>query len=422
MDPVSLVVSALVAGLAAGVQSTAQQVVSDSYQALKNLIIRKYGQRAGASVEQLELNPKSPGRQAVVEEELRAAGAGTDPELQQLAGTLLQMLDNPRAVAEQVVFEVDLVEQAHRRAGGQIVGQLMNTHIEKVMEVRREHALEDTGLLSKNISQSSSLPSDVRNQITGLHTRIRTTIEQIARRIEEGRYRDAEQALVEMPLAAWQRDRATSLVHADKRMHVSYQALKITVEFFSELNATVLKKIEREGSPLKEADMMLGNAIMIYELTDFVIGYIEGFKVDGAPEVKQLHERMKQEIAGLRRAENLLEQQAMADVVETGVRDQTLEDIKHRKKAIDLLDQEWESYVKEVNQLHSKVDEVHNKLPTLRLIRDNARAQITMLQVVAMLSFLKRNTEAIRGTVDALKGLRLAPLPPDRVRRLIGIG
>jgi hypothetical protein len=39
---------------------------------------------------------------------------------------------------------------------------------------------------------------------------------------------------------------------------------------------------------------------------------------------------------------------------------------------------------------------------------------------MAMLRFLKLNAEAVKGTIDTLKGFRLAPLSPTRVQRLVG--
>jgi hypothetical protein len=98
-----------------------------------------------------------------------------------------------------------------------------------------------------------------------------------------------------------------------------------------------------------------------------------------------------------------------------------LEDIHHRDGAIDELEKEWISYVGEIGKLHLTVNEIQAKVRTLELIRDNARLQIGVLQAVAMLRFLKQNSDALRGTIETLKGFRLAPLSPNRVRRLLGI-
>lgn len=90
MDPITIVVTALALGAAAGLQATAEQAVRDAYGALKALIKRKY---AGVDVEQLEKAPASRARQALGEEELAQVEAGQDEELLQQAKRLLDAVE-----------------------------------------------------------------------------------------------------------------------------------------------------------------------------------------------------------------------------------------------------------------------------------------------------------------------------------------
>jgi hypothetical protein len=86
MDPVSVVVTALVAGAAAGLKPAAEQAVKDAYAGLKALIQRKWQQ---VSVGQLEANPTSEARQAVVKEDLAQANAADDRDLLTAADKVL---------------------------------------------------------------------------------------------------------------------------------------------------------------------------------------------------------------------------------------------------------------------------------------------------------------------------------------------
>lgn len=87
MDPVSVVVTALAAGATAGLKPAAEQAVKDAYAGLKALIQRKWQQ---VSVGQLEANPASEARQAVVKEDLAQAEAGKDRELLAMADKVLE--------------------------------------------------------------------------------------------------------------------------------------------------------------------------------------------------------------------------------------------------------------------------------------------------------------------------------------------
>ena len=86
MDPVSVVVTALVAGAAAGVKPAAEQAVKDAYAGLKTLIQRKWQH---VSISQLEANPTSEARQAVVKEDLAQANAAEDRDLLTAADKVL---------------------------------------------------------------------------------------------------------------------------------------------------------------------------------------------------------------------------------------------------------------------------------------------------------------------------------------------
>jgi len=94
MDPLSIILSALIAGAAASAKDVAVQAVKDGYAGLKALLIRKFGDMAdvAASIEQVEKKPESESRQLTLKEELAAVDAGGDKELTAEAKALLDLL------------------------------------------------------------------------------------------------------------------------------------------------------------------------------------------------------------------------------------------------------------------------------------------------------------------------------------------
>jgi hypothetical protein len=89
MEPVSLIVTALAAGAAAGLKPTAERIVKDAYQALKNLIKRKFG---SVDVEPVEKRPDSKAKRDSLAEDLAEAGAGEDTELLSAAEKLVEVV------------------------------------------------------------------------------------------------------------------------------------------------------------------------------------------------------------------------------------------------------------------------------------------------------------------------------------------
>ena len=92
VEPITTsIVTALVAGAAAGLKPTVSQAVKDGYEGLKALIKRKY---SAVSIDQLEANPTSKARRAVVEEDLQKTDAEKDPEVLQQVKALLDAIQS----------------------------------------------------------------------------------------------------------------------------------------------------------------------------------------------------------------------------------------------------------------------------------------------------------------------------------------
>jgi hypothetical protein len=100
MDPISIIITALVTGAAAALKPTTEQVIKDAYAGLKALICRKY-ERVNLSM--LESDPTSQARQAVVKEDFEETSVRQDADVLQQAKALLDAIQThapevPKAV------------------------------------------------------------------------------------------------------------------------------------------------------------------------------------------------------------------------------------------------------------------------------------------------------------------------------------
>jgi hypothetical protein len=127
MDPVT---AAIAAGAAAGLTTTASQAVRDAYQALKDLLQRRFPR---IDVRPLEELPDSPAKQASLDEDLVRLGAARDAEVVRLAETLVMAIarEAPQAAAG---VGVDL---------GRVRGEFLN--IQRIEGGVRAHDVETTG-------------------------------------------------------------------------------------------------------------------------------------------------------------------------------------------------------------------------------------------------------------------------------------
>ena len=108
MDPVTLIVTALAAGAAAGLKPTAEQAVRDAYAGIKAFIQTKY---PSISLEALEKKPGSEKKRDSTAEDLVDAGAGEDDELLTRSKTLLDVVKkHDRPAAEAIGVDLEEIE------------------------------------------------------------------------------------------------------------------------------------------------------------------------------------------------------------------------------------------------------------------------------------------------------------------------
>ncbi|GAA5154653.1 RIP homotypic interaction motif-containing protein [Pseudonocardia eucalypti] len=106
MEPVSLIVGALTAGLASGLQGTATEAVKEAYAELKELVGRLFSDRnsGAAALEQYEQRPEA--WRPALEAELVEVDAGNDRAVIEAAQRLMALLDTVGARAGK--YQIDL--------------------------------------------------------------------------------------------------------------------------------------------------------------------------------------------------------------------------------------------------------------------------------------------------------------------------
>src|SRR5207248_8785387 len=93
MDPITAAIIAASA-LLPGVVAVEKKVFVDAYEALKNLIKKKFGSQSELvqAVEAVEAKPDSSARKELLKEEVATAKADEDPDLRNAAQTLLKQI------------------------------------------------------------------------------------------------------------------------------------------------------------------------------------------------------------------------------------------------------------------------------------------------------------------------------------------
>ena len=111
MDPISIIVSALASGAAAGLKPTAEKIITDAYAGLKGMIQRKY---SSVDVRPVENRPESESKRESLAEDLADAGATGDQELLDLAKALIDAVaKHDKATVAAIGVDLEEVKAAY---------------------------------------------------------------------------------------------------------------------------------------------------------------------------------------------------------------------------------------------------------------------------------------------------------------------
>ena len=111
MDFISIIVSALASGAAAGLKPTAEKIVKEAYAGLKGMIQRKYND---VDLTPIENKPESKSKRESMAEDLADAGASGDKELLDLAKILIDAVaKHDKATAAAIGVDLEEVKAAY---------------------------------------------------------------------------------------------------------------------------------------------------------------------------------------------------------------------------------------------------------------------------------------------------------------------
>jgi hypothetical protein len=331
----------------------------------------------------------------------------------------------PPDESDKVLTELDNKVITAKRSGQALSNKVLNRHYNHIANIRERYQIEDINLLSGRISNTREIPSKVKQEMANLHSLIQESIEQTAKDIENFRYKSTEQAFENAQLGLAERMKVEKLFNAEKSVHVSIQSLKITAEYFNEINDTIIKEAEASqsgGNRNRTGNLLVVNAILVFELLDFVINYLQDAHVDGLVDIQGLHSEIMSNISTVREELSELRKRANAPEIDPAWRDQTLRNIESREKGLVRVTEEWNKYLADIKLIESELNSIKgNMLPNLKLRRDDALNQIKFLSMVTIMSAFKDNTDALKATFETLMKMELAPLSAERVSFLLGM-
>lgn len=304
------------------------------------------------------------------------------------------------------------LEKVEREVAFETATALAKKHIDILTEIRERNLIDDNELLSERIVAIPKISAQMKREVAGLRNRLRTAILTVAASIEERKYRGATQIAKSTP-GMKQRQIASNIVNSEKRLHISVQSLQVTVDVFNLLNDQILEYLD------KDPRTFFANAVLISELASFLIDYIKRFEVDGLIDIQNLHkERLvyfKQIRADIDRSRRHLADPRISEK-ERALR---ATELKASVENLDEIERSWSEWVRDYQGNVKWVQSVRDLIPALEARRDVANIRLKVLQELGILARIRENAMALRETTLTISQLKLAPLPSEKLMRLI---
>ena len=316
-----------------------------------------------------------------------------------------------------------LIEEEEKAAAQDAIMVVLEQQIEQVSALKKNNSLSNLEVLSGEIGTQDGIPRQVKRELGQLHERIQAIILSVASEIENRNYQALEQVAEDDSLDVAEKEQVTDLVEADKSFRISTQTLRLTVELFQKLNNRIKERLETldEGEVDQERSLVVGNAVIVYEVTDFVIKYLEDFRPTGKEEIKRVHQAVSTELEDIRRESERLRLMAEDTKVSEGVRQNLLKQADSFINGINLVNESWEEYLESTRETEGRIQKTLEVLPTLHAMRQAAQVQLRLLSVMTITQMITDNLRDLSNTVSLVENITLVELDPDRVRRLLNL-
>ncbi len=323
----------------------------------------------------------------------------------------------------------ELIE-LEKNAGYQAVLTYLQDYTKKVRDIQEKYAFSNKDIMSPRLIDNPKLSTEELATLADLKRKLDNIIHEVAERVEKHRVISYDDYTQRYELNAYDKLRVNSLVGSVRDINKSIQKIKFTVENFSRCNKFIINDLDEsiaKGDFTNSKLSVLGNMLLIYELANYLINFLEKFKLDGIDDILLLSQKELEKISTTMQALQKLKLDADSPEIDARVKEQVISNLNDREKSLESFKEEWDKYLAGINDVQSRVGSLKDKIPTLKLIRDNAQNQLDFFEIMKIFGVMMV-AEAVRKNLDTLEivtlpldEIELISLPPHKVHNLIGL-
>lgn len=301
----------------------------------------------------------------------------------------------------------------------------MEAEIEKnvnqvISENEKRWKLPIRDILSTSTMANKDLPASVKKQIEDCRLNLRKIIAGTASVIEKNKFSTVAQAIKKVDLFEHDKTKVINFFDAQQKLSYSFQTLSVTIELFTQVNDDIKKEIEtlNKTDKSKTLKLRLINAVLVYELTDFVTYFVENFALVGREAINEIKNIVFKDLERGEKEDKQLQSNLHSGRPE--IMKIILRDINEREKVRKIIKDKWIAFESKIDEMENSVSNAMAVIPDLVNIRENAKNQIDTLSLVAIMQIIETNIEIVKSFPELTKNL-LVPFSAEDACQILGI-
>jgi hypothetical protein len=310
--------------------------------------------------------------------------------------------------------------------GAKLVQYEISEQAEFAVQVQQDQELKNIDLLSESLIVNRNLPKNIKAKTQEYQTNLQRILLATASFIEKEKFKSVDDAISNINLGKIDKNKLTNLVNAQKKLSFSYGTLVAVIEIFKLANKLILSEINDFGATensqrkLGKAALYLKNAIIVYELTSFIVDYLSDFNLQGIDDLKYIKDEIFKDIENNKKNDESLKLKAINKGSDS-IRESTLRDIEQRDGVRNRIKEKWESMLKTIDGQSTKVKEAKNYIGDLELVRENAKNRIDILNITATTLLVEDSLNRISELASTIQDWALPPLDERAACELLGL-
>lgn len=301
----------------------------------------------------------------------------------------------------------------------------LEQHLGRVLEIRKDVSIKNSNLVTDELTKH--IPAfrwHVKNKVSNLRSELKEIIWDVASEHEKRNFDPLRKDFEKLNgVSKRHLERGISILESEQQMFISYHSVFFACKACSEVNKVMFARINNErlstNNEGTELELLLKNAVIVFEVTSLIIEIIEQFKLKGLEKFQALRDIVFKELAEAEINSQRNVVQANHPAIPSHQKEETILRDRNLKENANLVRLQWRRFEDQIYRMRQNAGSLAERLPSLALTRDNAKVQLDFLELLAVTQMMNQNIQVIDGLANL--ELDLAQLNPYDVCRLIGL-